>query len=67
MPDKDESLSIIVHGVKKNDAPDILALRAAKNMFDADEGDTWGVGFEDGSLYSLRRNKKSISVWKQQT
>ena len=45
----------------------ILQLRAAKEGLKVglQEGEIFGVGFEDGSYYGVKRNKKSIRVYPQ--
>lgn len=58
-------MKIILHGTSREDGLNILALRAALSMLDSKPGEVSGLLYDDGSMYSVRRNKQSISVWKQ--
>jgi lipid II:glycine glycyltransferase (peptidoglycan interpeptide bridge formation enzyme) len=45
----------------------ILQVRAARNALrdGITEGDLWGISFEDGSHYGVKRNKNSVRVYPQ--
>lgn len=59
-------MKVILHGTSLKDGLDAKALSAALDMLDGDSkpGDMVGLSFTDGTYYSVRRNKTSVSVWK---
>lgn len=58
-------MKIILHGVDKDEELPILALRAAWGHLENPIGQMIGVRFDNGEMFAVKRNKKSVSVWKQ--